>query len=393
MGPQNQKTIKTIAYYLGFIALGMSFASLGPTLPGLARNTGSMLSEISWLFFSHSAGYSISSLLGGRLYDRFPGHPIMAASLAVIAVTMAVIPLVSWLSVLIAVFFIRGLASGACDVGGNTLLVWVHGDRFGPWYNLLHFFFGTGALLAPVVVAQSLVLTGGFAPAYWIIAAFALPVSIWTPCTKSPRIVSSSDGSGQRSAMVTLTALITLFFFFHVGIQVTYSGWIYTYAVSKGVMKEAQAAYLTSLFWGALTVGRLAAVPISSRIAPVRILLSNLTGCFLSMALLLLFPDRGGVLWAVTALMGFSLSSMFPGTILFASKHMRINGKAMGIFLVGANTGGMVLPWIVGQLFERSGPRVLSETLLLVVTAAFIVLLVMRVKTAGLQKEAAAIDG
>jgi FHS family Na+ dependent glucose MFS transporter 1 len=393
MKPEQKKVVKTAAYYIGFVALGMSFASLGPTLPGLARNTKSMFNEISWLFFTHSAGYSISSLFGGRLYDRFRGHPLMAGSLGVIVVAMATIPLFSRLSLLAAVFFVRGLASGSVDVGGNTLLIWVHGDRSGPWLNLLHFFFGTGGLLAPVVVAQSLLVNGDIATAYRAIAAFVLPVAIWTACIESPGIVAAPDDSRPRSARAAITAVITFFFFLHVGIQTSFSGWISTYAIEKGILNEAGAAYLASLFWASLAAGRLAGVPISLHAGPFRILAGNLCGCLLGAGLLFLFPDSRTVLWLGTFLMGFSLASMFPVSILFARRFMHITGSVMGIFLVGANFGSMVIPWAIGQLFERRGPRVLSGFLLVLVAAAFVVLLVMQMKASGTQKEQARGNG
>ena len=68
----------TIGYYAAFVALGLASASLGPTLPGLALHTQSRLAQISSLFAARSLGYLVGSLLGGRLYDRIPGHPVMA---------------------------------------------------------------------------------------------------------------------------------------------------------------------------------------------------------------------------------------------------------------------------------------------------------------------------
>jgi len=386
---QRTKAVRTFAYYIVYIALGLAFASLGPTLPGLARNTNSTLREISWLFFTHSAGYTISSLLSGRLYDSSPGHPVMAVSLLLIAVTMAVIPLVPWLWLLAAVLFLRGLASAAIDVGGNTLLVWTHKDRSGPWINGLHFCFGLGGLLSPVIVAQSLLLRNDIAPAYWVIAACALPATLWLPWLDSPGIGTAQEKTGMRSSGATMVVLITLFFFLHVGAEIAYSGWISTYAIEKNILKEAQAAYLTSLFWGAITVGRLATVPFSSRVAPARILMGNLTGCLISTGLLLFFPGSREILWFSTFLMGFSMAAMFPVSILFADRCMKINGKVVGIFLVGANTGGMVIPWIIGRRFEAAGPRVLGETMLLSIVVAFIILILMIVKMAGFQRETA----
>jgi len=383
---KKNKAVKTFAYYIVYIALGLAFASLGPTLPGLARNTNSTLREMSWLFFSHSAGFTISSLLIGRLYDRAPGHPIMAVSVLLIAVTMAVIPLVPWLWILAAILFLRGLASASIDVGGNTLLVWTHGDRSGPWITGLHFCFGLGGFLSPIIVAQSLLLRNDIAPAYWVMAAFALPVTFWLPWIKSPRIGAVTEEASMRSSRVTMVVLISLFFFLHVGAEIAYSGWISTYAIQKNILKEAHAAYLTSIFWGSITVGRLATIPFSSRVTPGKILMSNLIGCLISTGLLLLFPGSRGVLWFSTFLMGFSMASMYPVSILFADRCMKINGKVVGIFLVGANTGGMVIPWIIGQRFETAGPRVLGETMLLSIAVAFIVLILMIVKMAGLQR-------
>jgi FHS family Na+ dependent glucose MFS transporter 1 len=91
------KASKTIAYYAAFVALGLVVASLGPTLPGLAEHTRTRLSEISFLFTARSLGYLLGSLLGGRLYDRVPGHWVMVTVLIMMAVMLTLAPLMSLL--------------------------------------------------------------------------------------------------------------------------------------------------------------------------------------------------------------------------------------------------------------------------------------------------------
>jgi hypothetical protein len=44
------------------------------------------------------------------------------------------------LALLAGAIFALGMAEGALDVGGNTLLVWVHQEKVGPFMNGLHFF-------------------------------------------------------------------------------------------------------------------------------------------------------------------------------------------------------------------------------------------------------------
>ena len=80
-------------YYAAFIALGLTTASLGPTLTGLAENTGSTLQQISVLFLARSFGYLSGSLFGGRMFDRLNGgNRIMAAALLLMALCAAVTP-------------------------------------------------------------------------------------------------------------------------------------------------------------------------------------------------------------------------------------------------------------------------------------------------------------
>jgi fucose permease len=38
-----------------------------------------------------------------------------------------------------------------------------------------------------------------------------------------------------------------------------------------------------------------------------------------------------------------------------AEERMHITGAIAGLFLVGAGMGGMILPWLIGQVFERVG--------------------------------------
>ena len=83
---------KTFTYYAAFIALGLTTSSLGPTLPGLAHSTSSDIGKISFLFVLRSLGYLLGSFNAGRLYDKRPGNPVIAFSLAIIAALLIFVP-------------------------------------------------------------------------------------------------------------------------------------------------------------------------------------------------------------------------------------------------------------------------------------------------------------
>lgn len=352
----------TIGYFASFIVLGLTSASLGPTLPGLAANTGVALSAISFLFTARSFGYMLGSLQGGRWYDRLPGHPIMVAVLVAMAVLLALAPLIPMLWLLAAALLLLGCGEGIIDLGSNILLVWTHGERVGPFMNGLHFFFGVGAFLAPIVVAQAILFSGNITWAYWVLALSSLPAAVWLARLPSPAFQAGAKKGAAARVNWTLVACLALLFFLYVGAEAGYGGWIYTYTVrqlgaSLGPAGAVSAAYLTSAFWGALTVGRLAGVPIAARFRPRTILIADLLVCLASMAVILLIPHSFTAIWAGTLGLGLGMASFFPALMAYAQQHLQITGKVTAWFLVGAGAGGMTLPWVIGQFFEPAGPQ------------------------------------
>ena len=372
----------TAAYYASFVALGLTLAALGPTLPGLAERTGSSLSAISYLFTARSLGYLLGSYRGGRLFDRMRGHPVAAAALLSMALAMALVPLMPSLWLLIAAMLVLGAAEGTMDVGLNTLLVWIHRANLGPYMNALHFFFGVGAFVSPLVVAQVLARSESIDAAYWILAVALVPVAVWLARLPSPPI-ESAETTAEAGSSKGLVVVLAACFFFCVGAEVAFGGWIYTYALTLGLADVTGAAYLTSAFWGSFTVGRLIAIPISARIGPVRILAFVLVGCVLSIVLILSWPHSLTVLWLGTLGIGMSVAPIFASLLTLAERHLAITGRLTGWFFVGSSTGAMSLPWLIGQYFESVGPTVTMVIILanLIVALGLFAALILHVRS------------
>ncbi len=387
----------TIGYCAAFVALGLANASLGPTLTDLATNTRAALAQISYGFTARALGYLVGSVLGGRLYDRRPGNPVMGTTLLLMALSMALVPLIPVLWVLIAMLLLVGLFESVVDVGGNTLLVWIHGDEVGPYMNALHFFFGIGAFLSPIFVARALAAGSGVTWAYWTLALLIVPVAVAVlrlPSPSSPVREHTAPGeqpaSVLRSTPAVLVALIALFFFLYVGAEGSFGGWIATYAKTTGLGDATTAAYLTSVFWGAMTLGRLLSIPLAARLRPRTLLLGDLIGCLLSILVVIAWPGSSAALWIGTFGAGFSMASIFPTMISFAGRHMTTTGKTTAWFFVGGSSGGMLIPWLIGQWFESTGPQVMVFIILasLLLNLAMFGVIIRHVRKPGTQEAA-----
>ena len=356
------KLAATGLYSASFAALGLTFSILGPTLQTLAANTHSSLTEISLLFIARSIGSVVGSVGGGRLFDRFAGHRVVAVAMGAMIACTAFVPAAMQLWVLVALLFFSGIVHGTLNVGGNAMLIWVHGKKVAPYMNVLHFFFGLGTFLAPILVAQVVLLNGNMSWAYWLVALAFLPVTITALVLPSPQPQQVSRATGENQADRWLVLGFFLIFFGYSGASAAHGGWIYTYITQLHLANEATAAYINSFFWGALTAGRLLSIPLAVRFTPKTMLRMDLVGSLVSLGLMILFPRA---LWALavgSAGLGFFLATIFPTNMSLASRHIPITGRVTGIMSIGSSLGALVMPWLVGQWFESVAP----ETLLVV---------------------------
>jgi FHS family Na+ dependent glucose MFS transporter 1 len=367
---QRVKRNQTAAYFVAFISLGLTASSLGPTLPGLAANTRSSISQISILFTVQALGVLVGDLVSGRWYDRAPAHPFLVGVILALAVALALTPLVSSLWVLAAIMFLIGIGVGSIDVGGNTLLVWVHRHDVGPRMNGLHFFFGLGALIAPILVAQAIALSGGITWAYWLLAVLVLPAAFLLMRLPSPDAALEVDESPEERPRWWLILLIATMFFLFVGTEISFGGWIYTYAITLNVVTTTTAGYLTSLFWGALTLGRLLSIPLATRMQPRHMLMVDIAGLLVFLSLPLAVPGSAWVVWVAAFGVGLSMANVFPTLITMGERYLPVTGNITGWFLVGGSLGSMLVPWLIGQRFESTGPQVTLVILLATSTLA-----------------------
>ncbi len=367
------RTRQNIGYFGDLFVVGLLVASLGPTLSALATQTGSPLRSISYLFIARSMGFMLGSAWFSPMYDRVKGNLFLSAGLAGFGLLLSVVPMVGNLWLLLLLFLLQGLLGSIANVGGNTLVVWSNRDRVGPLISGLHFIWGIGASLSPILMAQTVVATGGIRLGYLLLGLLTLPVIFWLLPVASPENIPHKDAPESGTAPGGLVVLIGIFLLLYTGVEASMGNWIYTYALSTGAMSATDAAYLNSLYWGMLTLGRLANIPLMARVRPRTILIGALSGALMSIMILEYAGDRLAGLWIGVAGLGYSFASIFPTTLAFAERRISLSGKLTGRFFACASGGSMALPWVIGQFYESHGPRVLIHAVLAGIIAAIIV--------------------
>ncbi|XP_076328514.1 major facilitator superfamily domain-containing protein 4A-like isoform X2 [Tachypleus tridentatus] len=285
----------TVTLCCVFWSFGMCVAFLGPTLLDLGCKTSTVFSTMSWVFFSQSLFILLGSASGGFLLQRFTANLMLLVGTTMMTITMATIPLCNVLWMLAIVLAIMGFFMGTIDTVSNVSMIRIYGKEVSPFLQALHFFYGVGAFLSPMI-AQPFLLNEDCSPfidntiqpvteseenftlpattlaeaqrkthidfAFWILALLMVPVVILSLTLVGRKIhqrmfqVNSAEETAKKPSqyesmdsetsileekevgtpattfqMILVTLLCGGVLFLYDGLQAGYGGYIYSYGV------------------------------------------------------------------------------------------------------------------------------------------------------------------
>jgi fucose permease len=362
------KLKQTTGYFYAFVILGAVISALGPTINGLASNLGRTATALSFLFSFRAVGYLTGSLGGGYLYEKIRGNRALGFVLLLLAATLVLTPYLQTSIPLIFALILTGISCGATDVGSNTLLAYTHKKQVGPYLNAMYLFAGLGSFTAPLFLG-SVSLEWGYAG----LSLFILPASALLLNTPSPPIQKNPENQTESKLQRDLLFVFAFLSFFYIGMEVSFSGWIYTFFLKRFPENPESGYLITSLFWAGITAGRLLAIPLSTRVRETNLIRAFIGGGICSLTAMLLFPAEIWSVWVGTVGMGLSLSAIFPTTFSFVQKTHPFSPRQNGVVWASGSTGSIVLPFLIGRQIGISGP--MSMPLILTVCWIFTLIL------------------
>ncbi|KAK6192282.1 hypothetical protein SNE40_003778 [Patella caerulea] len=180
---------------------------------------------------------------------------------------------------------------------------------------------------------------------------------------------------------ILAVVLLNLFYVTYCAVEDTFAAYLLTFVVMQLKWSKAKGTQVTSVFWAAFAVGRFLGIFVIRCLRPAVILFIFPACIILSLTGFLLcshYQIHIGI-WIFAILVGLSLSVVFPTGFTWAQENLlNINGKVTSIILIGASTGTMINPIIMGYLMEALTPMwycylLVGESILCL--AIFVVLL------------------
>jgi len=357
----SQQTWLTRAAYGGIFVFGIVMALLGALLPLLSKCIHFDLSQAGALFLTMNFVMLVTMLCLGPLVDRFGKKPPLAGGSLLVALALGLLANAATYQALLATAILLGAGGGALNSTTNTLIADLHTDprRKNAALNLLGVFFGFGALFLPFTIG-SLLEALGLAPILYLAAGLSLALAAVFFALAFPppkRAAGLPLDETLRLARHPLVLLFGFLLFFQSGNEFIVGGYTTSYLTRELGSSISSASYLLAAFWGATMLARVFLSRLLLRINGPRLVMLSALGSALGMAVLLLAPTIEVAVLGVV-LIGLGFAGIFPTALGLAGAHFEEHsGTVFGILFAIALTGGMTLPWVVGQLAQAHGLR------------------------------------
>ncbi|WP_285766109.1 MFS transporter [Peribacillus sp. SI8-4] len=361
-------TFFLVIIYLAFISLGLPDSLLGVAWPVMSEEYGAPLETAGWLFMTIAAGTILSSLASGFVLKRFGTGVVTLVSCLLTAGSLLGIhfaPSVFWLFI----FAIpMGIGAGSVDAGLNNYVATHYKAHHMSW---LHCFWGVGATLGPIIMAQSIsgqhswrsgyLVIAGIQFALVIILFFTLP--LWNKIAKNSAAAISEEKGGRAGALHEEAAkqtkplqikgvkLALFSFLFYCGAEATIGLWGSSFLVNVKELPVDVAAKWVSLYYAGITIGRFITGFITLKVTNRTLIRVGQVTAIVGTALILL-PVPHGFLLAGFIMIGLGFAPIFPCMLhetpaRFGKEHSQ---TIMGLQMAMAYTGSMSMPPLLGFL-------------------------------------------
>ncbi len=365
-----------------FFVSGAASQPLGSFIPFLREQYGFSYDLSGVLLSCQSIGNLAAVLLAGVL----PIYLGRRRAILTTAVWMAVGYVIFASGVgapalLIAACLMTGLARGGNSNFANTMISTLPGDKATRGYNLLHGCFAVGALLSPLV----LVFCTGRWPGFgWRVVAVLLAALCLSQLAVYAKMPLPQEPQGKSIKTVDRSFLKVKQFwlgsamlFFYISVEYAIVGWLVSYFQDTGVLDPNYAQMMNSLLWLVIFCGRMVGAAITGKVSRNKLLLIDGVGFFACFLLMFLSRTPGPI---VAGLMGVGLfmATIYPTAFAFGSDCIRGNDLGCSIMIFTGSAGGIITPFLVGQVAERAGIRA-GMGLVAVFTALLLLSIVLSV--------------
>jgi fucose permease len=366
-----QRRVETGLAFASFVVIGLGGGASGVLLPAQITYYHVDKTVIGLLFFATSTGYLLAAAASGWLIRTLGPRRELVLGTATFTVASVASGLQPPYPVLVVTSVVLGAGVGVIEAGLNAYLAAL--PRHVVLLNLLHAYYGVGALAGPVLGAAMFATGLSWGAVYLAYAAIGVPLTIGF-LLRYPHALPADDEPATGKAFAAAlrhpaVLLSALFLTVYVGAEIGLGKWLYSLLTDYRGQGPLLAGWVVSAFWLGFTLGRFVLSALAERygVGPVELCWGCLVATMVAGLAVWLVP---GVVPAIIGLvvLGIALGPIYPLTVAVLPKltPSHLVPTAIGILVGVSIVGGALFPWLEGVLADAVGlGSLLPFTLLL----------------------------
>jgi len=359
--PMPNKYSMGVVYMLAMGVCGTVLVAIGSNLEDFAEACDTTSTDIGTVFVARGVGAIFGAIMSAKLYLWYQGNYVMTFSLASIAILLLSLPFNSSVIMLHIIFFFLGIGTAVTDTGCQIMTRKIHGKFAGPWLGANTVAFGISGAIVPLIA----IFTSSVILQYSILAVSVFCVDallFFGPNPESNGRLPGGPPKGANGKPVAphfnVEIVIGIMVFFFIGGKVSETAYLKTYVSDIDIMSDSQSDYLILVLWTAITIGRLAGVQdqrfLTNETLPVHLTFWCIGG-FLSMLLIISFPNSVDCLWIGVAFYGLFNGPCVGYCYDWNNRITYPTEKSMSIVMFGLNFGASLVPYITAFIWNHGG--------------------------------------
>lgn len=267
--------IRILTVGFSYIFAGLNDGSLGALTPYILRTYHIGTEHVAIIYAASFVGWLLAAATNTHLVHHFQ----LGAILTIGAILQLAAHLLRFwtppFGLYAFTFFLQAAGMGYQDSHSNSYVASIQGSH--RWLGFIHAMYALGCLIAPFVATALAARIGERWPLFYlflvgigsinivaVLVVFRDTLKIQKKVPSSETVqeeVQSRNNSASRDIIETLKSppvyLVSLFYFFMLGVGITAGGWIVEYLVSARNGKLPDVGYVPTGLWGGIFLGRL----------------------------------------------------------------------------------------------------------------------------------------
>src|SRR5690554_449226 len=347
-----------IIIYLTFISLGLPDSLLGTTWPLMRLDLNMPIESAGILSLVISGGTIVSSILSHVLIKKFGTGKVTVTSVFLTAFALFGYAISKEFYQLIILSIPLGIGAGAIDAALNKYVAENYEAKHMNW---LHSFWGIGAIIGPILISLFINTNNGWRLGYLVIAIiqFVLFLTLIPTIRKWHEKENGNknidiENNNNHVINKKVVSVVLLSYFIYMLLESSIILWGATYLIEIKLFAEATAALIISLFFVALTMGRMLSGFLSMKISNNNLIKIGVLVIILGSLLLLINNSYFGALGII--IIGLGLAPIYPSLlhqtpIYFGKKNAQ---KMMGYQMAFGYVSSTFMPPIIGIILAKT---------------------------------------